>query len=210
MISLSTVELVAIVAASIVVGGGIGSFVGWWYRGHSDDPDEFEATLDENVADDGHTVTLPAPEVKGSLWSLFKFIRHRRKEKKLAKRGYVRWYKFDGMLSSPKWVKPKKSGSGIPKYNDGDAHYLFPKDALVTDSRTGAPVAIHHKGEAEPVNLANPAHPPIDADRLDEVINLEIDSDPPSWLSKFDLNATTMMWILILIVMGVAAAQQFL
>jgi hypothetical protein len=212
MISLPAELLAAGGFAMLAVGGVVGGFGGLLYKRHKDAPAEFEAELDKNIAGEGHTVTLPSPETSGSLMSLLSISRHKSKEKKLASRGYVKWYKLDGMLSPPKWVKPERSGSGEPKYydSDDDVHYLFPQEPLVTDAQTGAPVAVHHSGEVEPVNIANPAYPPIDADRLEEVINLEIDSEPPSWFSKFDIDATTMMWLLIIIVMGAAAAQQFL
>jgi len=209
MISL---ELAAIVGgAGVVVGGGLGGYLGYWYRGHRDKPEEFGARLN-NMVGSGSEVVLPAPDVSSSLWGVFKQLRHKSKRKKLAKKGYVKWFKIDGMLNAPTWVKPERSGSGVPKFydSDDDVHYLFPSDALVTDSTTGAPVAVHKSGEAEPVNLEDPEYPPIDADRLEELINLEIESEPPSWLSKFDLNAQTLMWAMIFIVLIFAGAQQLL
>jgi len=190
--------------------GGVGAFGGWKYRDMQETDDEFHARIEH--ATDGTVVTLPSPETGSSLLDIWRHYRHRKKQQKLAKRGYVKWYKLDGMLSRPKWVKPEKSGSGVPKYYDSsdDVHYLFPKEPLVTDSRTGAPVAIHHAGEAEPVNVKDPAYPPIDSDRLEEAINLEIESDPPGWLDKFDLNGETVMWIMILLVLGFAGFQQFM
>jgi len=205
----STIALalsVAVGALGLTVGGG----VGYWARGNVDEPYEFEGVLEENSNHDGRSVTLPAPDVSGGWLDVFRQRQHRKKEKKLAKRGYVKWFKFDGMLRAPEWVRPERGGSGAPKYYDRDdgVHYLFPEDALVTDARTGAPVAVHHSGEVEPVNLKEPAHPPIDADRLEEIINLEIESDPPGWLSKFDLDAQTMMYASIVLILIFAGAQQ--
>jgi len=205
-------ELLAIGGLSLIISGVVsGGYVGYWFRGYRDEPNEFEEALEhsEGLGDD---IVLPAPETSNSILGLLKANRHRKKAKRLAKKGYVKWYKFDGMLERPKWVKPERGGSGVPKYydRDDDCHYLFPKEALVTDSRTGAPVAIHHSGQVEPVNLADPGVPPIDADRLEEIINLEIESDPPGWLSKFDLNAQTMMWVAIAIVLAFAGLQQLL
>jgi len=216
MIGPLSTETVAIAVVGIgAVFGAIGAVAGWWYRKYRTEAEEWERELEdalelENVEDDGHSVTLPAPDMKSSLWDLLKLSRHQAKEQKLAKRGYVKWMKFDGMLRRPEWVKPERSGSGVPKYHDSenDVHYLFPEDALVTDARTGAPVAVHHAGEAEPINLKDPEYPPIDADRLEEIINLEIESEPPSWLSKFDLDATTIMWVMIIALLAFAGAQQ--
>jgi hypothetical protein len=192
------------------VAGGSGVLGGWKYRERQEKDAAFDALLEDS--EDGSRVTLPVPETSTPLLGLWRQKRHRQKEKKLAKRGYVKWYKLDGMLRRPQWIKPNREGSGIPKYydSDDDVHYLFPKDPLVTDSRTGAPVAIHHRGEVEPVNVAEPEYPPIDADRLEEAINLEIESEPPSWLSKFGgLDGETIMWLMIVGVLGFAAFQQF-
>jgi len=205
-----SVKVVAIVGGlTLLVGGVAGGYIGFWLRGYRDEPEQLDAALAENT-EEGHEVVLPAPKTSGSWLSLLRENQHRKKAKKLAGKGYVRWYKLDGMLDRPRWIKPERSGSGVPKYYDTDdeCHYLFPEDALVTDSRTGAPVAVHHSGEVEPVNLADPEYPPIDADRLEEIINLEIESEPPGWLSKFDLDASMMMWGGILIVLLFAGAQQ--
>jgi hypothetical protein len=205
-------ELALYLAGGVgLLGLGLGTLVGYYGRGYVDEPEEFDAAL-EGMDEEGHAVVLPAPETSGSLLSIFRSNQHRKKAKKLAGKGYVRWFKFDGMLERPRWVKPERSGSGVPKYfdKDDDCHYLFPEDALVTDSRTGAPVAVHHSGQAEPVNLADPEYPPIDSDRLEEIINLEIESEPPGWLSKFDLDSTTIMFVMIALILLFAGAQQVL
>jgi hypothetical protein len=189
--------------------GGVGALGGLKYQERKETDDNYLDRIEE--ATDGTEVVLPAPETGSSLVGAWKISRHRSKQKKLAKRGYVKWYKLDGMLSRPTWVKPERSGSGVPKYYDSDdeCHYLFPTDPLVTDSETGAPVAIHHTGEAEPVNISDPEYPPIDSDRLEEAINLEIESDPPSWLSNLDISSSTIMWVMILGVLAFAGFQQF-
>jgi len=206
---ISTVGL-AVAAGVGLVGVGGGLFAGLRYGETRARDQDWEAQVEH--ATDGNKVTIPAPETSSGLLDAYREYRHKSKRKKLAKRGYVRWYKLDGMLGAPEWVKPERDGSGVAKYYDSDdgCHYLFPTAPLVTDSRTGAPVAIHKAGEAEPINLSDPAYPPMDSDRLEEVINLEIESDPPSWLSKFDINSQTIMYLMIAGVLAFAAFQQFM
>jgi len=214
MIAFSMETTVLAGAVVLAVGTVLGAVVGWWYRGHRDAPEEFDAALAE-IDGAGHQAVLDAPDMAAGLWGLFKHIRHRRKAKKLAKRGYVKWYLLDGMLKHPQWVKPERQGAGVPEYHvrshgsDGIT-YFFPTDALATDAETGAPVAVHHKGEVEPVNLPSPETPPIDGDRLQETINLEAESDPPGLLDNIDLTPQTLMWVMIVGVLAIGAAQQFL
>lgn len=203
----------AIAAAGLVVGSLVGYGVGWWYRGLQDHADLFADYVDVTSDGTGTHVDFEAPSVGSGFFSLFSYIRHRSKAKRLARKGYVKWYKFDGgMLHGPQWVKPERDGAGVPEYydSDDDQTYLFPNDPLVTDAETGARVAVHHTGQVEPVNIANPSHPPIDADRLDEIINLEIESEPPGWLDNFDLDSTTMMYGAIVLILVLGAAQQYL
>jgi len=204
--------LTMVVCAGVgVFGLGLGGFAGWTYRGYRDDADEFEDVVLDLVDDGpGHEVVLNAPEISSSLIGLWKQARHRAREQRLAKRGYVKWFVIDGMLQAPTWVKPERDGAGVPEYYDGDTTYLFPTDAVATDARTGAPVAIHHAGEVEPVNIVDPAVPAIEGDRLQEVINLEAESDPPGLLAGMDVDATTLMWIAIVALLAIGGAQQFL
>lgn len=158
----------------------------------------------------GADAPLAAPELSGTIWDLITLWRHRKKARKLARRGYVRWYLFDGNLQKPRWVKPEREGKGVPEYRHDGLPYLFPEDALVLDQSTGAYVAVHHKGEPEPVNLAEPAFPTIDGDRLEELINLSAESDPPTFWSRLDLDFQTAIGALIAIMFVLFAASQFL
>lgn len=164
-----------------------------------------------DTSDDGADVLQP-PEIDGSLVGLVQMWRHRAKSKRLARKGYVRWFKLGSTLSKPKWVKPTPDGSGVPVHYDSDDEqtYLFPEGAMVTDQQTGAYVAIHHHNQPEPVPIRDPAMPAIDGDRLEEVINLEAESDAPGFFDRLDLDAQTMMWGVIGLVMILAGASQFL
>lgn len=194
--------------------GSLGGYAGgWWYRGQQDHADMFAEHVEVLTDGVGDRVEFEAPEVGSGFFSLFSYIRHRSKAKRLARKGYVKWYKFDGgMLKGPQWVKPERDGAGVAEYydSDDDQTYLFPSEPLVTDSETGARVAVHHAGQVEPVNIANPAHPPVDADRLDEIINLEIESDPPGFFDKLDLDSSTLIFAMIGFILIVGGAQQFL
>jgi hypothetical protein len=61
----------------------------------------------------------------------------------------------------------------------------------------------------EPINISAPVHPPIDADRLDEIINLEMESDPRGLLDQYDINKTTMMYGAIGLILLLGAYQQY-
>lgn len=156
----------------------------------------------EIVSDGGQTaraladkVQLNPPKTDGTITSLLATWRHRVKSKKLARKGYIRWYKIDAQLHRPQWVKPFRNGDGQPVYySDGDP-YWFPRDALVTDAQTGAFVAAHQEGDADPINLRDPMMPGLPTDRLQEAIELSVESDEPGFFDKHDLDSSTIIAI---------------
>lgn len=208
------IQLLAVAGAvGGVAGLLLGALIGWWYRGHKGITDKLDVELDDVAGEPGHSASLSAPDVSSSILDVLKAARHRAKEKRMAKRGYVKWFKYDGgMLRGPKWVKPETGGAGEPEYYDGDDEvtYLFPDDPMVIDGNTGARVAIHHSNQVEPVNLAEPGAPPIDGDRLDKVINLEIESDPPGFLDRLDFSPEMLLYGGIGLMLALGAAQQYL
>jgi len=141
----------------------------------------------------GEDSDLKPPAVDSGLWGVVKQWWHNKRGAKLAKKGYVRWYKVGANWSRPRWVKPEKSGQGEYRLREGDEIYYFPTDAMLTDQRTGAWVAVHREGEATPVNLRDPGMPAMDADRAEELLQLSAESDAPGLLS--DLDTTTIMWV---------------
>lgn len=153
---------------------------------------------------------LSAPDMSSSGFGLLKTWRHQTKAKRLARRGYVKWFKIGASMSEPKWVKPKSDGAGVLEYydSDDDVTYLFPNDVMVNDANTGAYVAVHRQGEAEPINLRDPAMPAIPADRLEEIINLEAESDAPGFFDRMDLDPQTIMWVAIGGMLIIGAIQQ--
>lgn len=186
---LSTVQVVGISAVIVVVAGG----VALWLRRENA---ALDAEIDAKLATDGGehavpaTVDLEPPEVTDGLWGLIQLWRHQAKGARLAKKGYVRWYKLDARVNRPKWIKPSYSGTGEGEYHDKSdgVKYLFPREAMLSDSRTGAWVAMHRRNEADPINLRDPVMPAVPADRLQEIINLEAEAEKPGFLSGFDLS----------------------
>lgn len=170
---------------------------------------EAEANDALRDAEDGET-TLKPPDVGTSLWDMVKLWRHHAKAKRMARNGYVRWYRIDSSLHGPSWVKPEAEGAGVREHRHDGVTYLFPDDAMVTDARTGAHIAIHREGEAEPINLRDPAMPPLPADRLEEVINLEAESDAPGLLDRLDLDPKTLLFGGMALMLVLAGAQKFM
>lgn len=164
---------------------------------------------DEGPGDDA---ALSAPDLSGGLWDLISVWRHRQKAKKMAQRGYVRWYKIDSQFSEPKWVKPEMEGAGVYEYYDtgDDTTYFFPQDAMLHDEATGAWTAVHRRGEVDPINLADPMMPPIPGDRMEELIQLEAESDAPSFWDRMDISAQSIMWVAIGGFLLMGAVMQFM
>jgi len=146
---------------------------------------EFEQVGTE--VEDG-VLELPRPTVSNSsfgiLGQLWKMRQHYRKEEKLLSRGYVKWFVIDDTWPEPKYVKPEAYGDGVWKVeHDGDP-YLFPKGALIPDSRQGIRTVIHKRGEADPINLREPSDVSIPTDVLDEYLTMAVTSSPPSFWDK--------------------------
>lgn len=160
---------------------------------------ELEAKAVEELNDEseGYGVELDPPDVGRSVFDITKVWLHVRKQAKMAKKGYIKWYRVGSRLHKPKWVKPEHKGAGEYEYYDkGDEQtYVFPEEALVTDAVTSAYTAVHKVGEAEPIDLRDPGWPTMDADRLQTVIDMEIARDPPGAMSRLPLNATTLKWL---------------
>lgn len=194
---LSTLQLAALAGVFVVV---IATF-GWWIRREKA---AINAEIDAKVATDGGeeaegavaaSVELDPPEVTDGILGLIQLWRHLAKGARLAKKGYVRWYKLDARVNRPTWIKPSFDGTGEGEYHDSgdDVTYLFPREAMLSDARTGAWVAMHRRNEADPLNLRDPVMPSVPADRLQEIINLEAESDKPGFLSGFDLSMPQIM-----------------
>lgn len=155
-------------------------------------------------------VRIDPPAIGGGIFSLLGEWRHRAKAKRLARKGYVKWYTFDSSLSRPVWVKPFRNGEGqLIYYRDGQP-YWFGRDAMVTDARTGAFVALHRTGEADPINLNDPLMPGIPCDRLEEAIELSVESDEPGFFDKHDIDSSMILAGGVAIMLIIAALSRVL
>jgi hypothetical protein len=208
--------LLPIAGALALVGLGIGLYGLSRYRTEPRRIKELEAKVadaEEAARADGgvaHEVGFEAPKLEGGLSGLLLSWRERAKAKRMARKGYVRWHLIDGNNVRPtRWVKPEKQGHGIREYSKDDTDYLFPDDALVVDSQTGARVAYHHVGEPEPINLREPGYATLSGDEMEKLLDQQAEDSPASWLADFDFDAQTIMYLMIGGVLLFAAIMQF-
>jgi hypothetical protein len=226
--------LIAIVLVPLALGVGLGAYVmSWWQerQGVEDELDEdlpddetvvvaelFDDTSDEDGDDppvepdqDVQPVAFDPPEISLSPLDWIRAGRHLQKQRKAAKRGWVKWYRVGANFSRPQWVKPVQDGAGTPKVTDGGQPYYFEKDAMVVDERTGAYVAVHPEGEADPINLANRAYPGIETDLVERIINLEAENEPStSLLGLGGMSTQQLMWLGIGVLFVLFAAFRYM
>ena len=186
-----------------VVALGIGAAAYWQ---HQRDP----PTVDDIVEQSGDMVSFRRPDVSGGLFDLVRVWRHRSRAQKLAKKGYVKWYKIGSNVSRPQWVNPSQEGSGVPRYRDGGEPYYFPREAMVTDSETGAYVAMHYEGDADPINLRDSDLPALSTDKVERVINMEAESSAPGFLAGLNITPSKIMAALIGIIVVYALLMEFM
>lgn len=207
--SILPIWAVILLGLVLLVGvGGLAYLILREQRRLEQDVERAELVANEIVDHDDNAVE--PPDIGGSLKGLLTTWRHQSKAKRMARKGYIRWYKLGATLSKPKWIKPKTRGAGVPEYQDSDdgVTYLFPEDELVQDQATGAYTCIHKHNEPEPVPIKDPALPRIDGDRLEEIINLEAESDAPGFFDGLNIDPKTAMWAMIVLVLLFAGAQQ--
>jgi len=169
-----------------------------------------EATDDELDDDPAEIVDIEPPEIKEGWFTTWNLLKHHRKRKNLSKRGYVRWYLIDGYWPEPKYVKPRLDGHGMPIIDHDDTQYLFPRNAMLASEREGMWTVIHKRGEADPINLREPSKNAIPADALDEFMTMNVMTDPPSFWSKFDVDAQDMVMYAIAGIIVFALINQVL
>lgn len=186
MIATSTIVVAAFIGAAAVA-----SLAGVWAYHH------YYASVDDHLdqlAASRETIQFDPPTIHRTPLDYFRVMRHLQRGTKLAKKGYVKWYRIDSQIPHPVWVKPTQDGQGTPKHTVDGQPYYFPKDSMITDERTGAWVAVHREGEGDPINLRDPAYPGIETDLVERIINLEAEDQPSSGL--FDgLDFTTQQMV---------------
>lgn len=159
--------------ALVALGGSAAAL--WYYRQFSDG---VEDRLDEILADTDEAVEFAPAEITRTPVDYFRAMRHLQMAKKAAKKGYVRWELLGSTASRRRWVKPEQKGNGIPEYKHDGQTYFFPKESMVIDEETGAWKAQHRVGEADPINLRDPAYPGLETDLIERTINLVAENDP--------------------------------
>lgn len=172
---------------------------------------EAAVTMILDETDDEDPLTFRPPEIKNSILDVLRVTRHLQRQRKLAKKGYVKWYRLGSTLGRPQWVKPKQQGSGTPKVTVDGQPYYFEPEAMVSDEVTGAWVAMHREGEADLMNLRDPAYPGIEADLMERIINLEAEDKPPGWLDGLgNWDQKTMMYVGIVVLFLIYAAYRYM
>lgn len=169
---------------------------------------------DELPEDDDDLQLVEAPRIGTPKWGAvglyWRARKKRRKEKRYADKGYVKWYLVESGWPTPKFVKPEGKGGGIPEYkHDGDT-YLFPKEAALPDRDSGMFTVVHKKGESEPLNLTDPTENAIKADEISEWLTKRVTSSPPGLLDKFDFDAEDIIYIALGAIILVALLQGLL
>jgi hypothetical protein len=202
--------LIALVVGLAIGAGSIGAY--WYVRREKATIDaEVDAILNESTLDveDGEVLELEPVNVRSTFVGLLQTWRRRAKERRLAENGYIKWYRLDSQLQAPKWVKAEQSdGRGIGKVSADDGPYYFDRDAMVTDARTGAWVAVHEVGDADPVNLRDTAYPGIPVDRLEELLDMEAEADKPGFFEGLDISGGTAFILITVVLFLIYAATQ--
>jgi hypothetical protein len=190
------VELVVTAAIAVTAVGLVVGALVWRYQAQESDEEETVPELVEGAGEihrgeDGEddVVELERPDVSSSPLGVLATVRWLRKQRKMARKGYVKWYVVDGAFPTARFVKPTGEGGGIPQVSHDGDKYLFPKDAMVPDATAGTWVCMHKKGQADPINVRYPDEYAISADELDEYLQQMVTSSPPGLFDKFNLSA---------------------
>ena len=183
-------------------------------REERDEAEEKVSEFHDRVDPDG-AIELEPPHMSTSTFGLVEDLyrewRHRQKEKKLARKGYVKWRIVRGnSLSRPKYVKPKRNGEGVPEITyDGDT-YLFDRDAMVASASNGMWTCFHKAGELDPIPVSDPLRQGIPTDTVDEWLTMRVTSSPPSFWDKWDIDSQDVLTYSMAAIIALAGLQQFL
>jgi len=173
------------------------------------EPGDVEQMGNEDIG----PIEIQPPEYNsrlGALGNAIKQYRHNKKRKKIAGKGYVQWYLIDDSWPEPKYVKPKRKGSAVRELEHDGEIYLFPREAFLSDRRTGAWTVVHRKGELDPIALQEPKKNALDADSAKKWAELTVTSSPPGLLEKLDLDTQDLMTYLVFGIIALAVGQQVL
>lgn len=167
----------------------------------------------QEIEDADGPVEIRPPEYNsrlGALGNAWRQYRHNKKRKKVASAGYVQWYLIDDSWPVPKYVKPKRKGGGIRELEYDGEMYLFPREAFLSDRRTGTWTVVHRKGELDPIALHEPGKNALDADAAKEWAELTVTSSAPGLFDNIDVSKSELMTYLIFGIIAIAIGQQLL
>ena len=171
------------------------------------DPDDPES--DEWTPPDKQIVELRPPRMDTKMWrQVWRTRKWLKKRQKLIGDGYVQWFLIGDSFNQARFVKPERKGGGIPELEVDGQTYLFPRDALVPSS-DGMWTCLHREGEADPINIRDPARLAIPADELKEYLDLRVSSSAPGLLDGLGLDTGDLIKIAVAGLIGYALFQQF-
>lgn len=162
-----------------------------------------DSTDTELNGDDEAGQQIEPLDIKDSKLDFLREWRQTAKRKKLARRGYVQWYLIEGgVWPSPRFIKPKPHGNGMPEYEHGDKIYFFPPGSAVPSSKHGIRTVVHHVDDAKPINLEEPGKPAIDPSAVKHYLTMGTVTGPPGWLSGLNWDRETMLRGLLSLIIG--------
>lgn len=150
-------------------------------------------SLDAKLQDEDGEVSLSPPNLKKSWLGLLATWRYLKKQRKLAGKGYVQWYLIGDAWPRPKFVKPEDNGGGEFEYEHDGETYLFPKEAMLPRKDNGMWTVVHHKGDAKPLDLAQPDEFSVSAKQLNNYVTSRVTIEPPGWLSGISTDPSTLV-----------------
>jgi len=169
----------------------------------------YSVTGDGEFEDAGDSVDLPKPNIRRSWFGPLAAYWHLRKERKLAGKGYVKWFLVDDGWPRPKYIKPTDKGGGEFEYEHDGETYLFPREAMLPSRDEGMWTVMHDKGDAKPRNLRQPDEPSVSAKQLNNYVTSRVTVEPPGWLENLNIDASDLLtygvigFILIILLQGV-------
>jgi len=152
------------------------------------DPDDVD---DEELDEFEGYVELKPPSTKGwFIGTVYRAYKHQVRQRKLARRGYVRWIRVkNGVWTDPAYIKPQSwAGSPFPIHRHDGGKYYFPRGAGVVDEGTGIRTYVHREGEAEPIDLDESEGEVLRAEDLKQAEEMEVATAPPSVWDRLDLD----------------------
>jgi len=183
-----------------------------WLKGR-EQTDWYDEVVEGNDGEEPDVVHLDPPELKsrlGVFGKVWKQYRHHRKLRRLAGKGYVRWFLVEDSFPAAKFVRPKMNGNGVRELKYDGGRYLFPREAFLADRTTGMWTVVHKAGELDPIPLHEPSKNALSADQAQEWFTSTVSSSAPSLMDRLDIDKSDALMYMMLIVVVFALFQQFM